>query len=188
MPERFSAMFSVVGRLTIPFSFLISLVLLSQIAFADEKSHYAAARQLVDLTYNEQLTYETARKFALLAVKDRFESNPKTKDYSAVLINLIMEVLDAYFHDIETQNKMKMAHAKTYMEEFTEYELKEFVRFYKTAIGQKALQKLPVVMQKGWDRGSEIGSQVSSSPKYEQMFIEKLKALQDKGMIPQELK
>ena len=155
------------------------MVLLSQSAFADEKSHYAAARQLVDLTYNEQLTYEFARKGALLAVKDRFESNPETKDYSAVLISLVMEVVDAYFHDIETQNKMKMAYVKTFMEEFTEYELKEFVGFYKTAIGRKALQKLPVVMQKGWERGAEIGSHISSSPKYEQMLAEKLKALQE---------
>jgi hypothetical protein len=188
MPERQNAKVNMAGRMAIPFLFLISVVLLSKIAFTDKKSHYAAASQLVNLTYNEQLIYETAKKFALLAVKDRFESNPKTKDCSVVLINLVMEVLDSYFHDIETQNKIKMAYAKTYMEEFTEYELKEFVRFYKTAIGQKALQKLPVVMQKGWERGSEIGSQVSSSPKYEQMFIEKLKALQDKGMIPQELK
>jgi hypothetical protein len=187
MTERCSARVSVAKRLTIPVSFIISLVLFSQMAFADEKSHYAAARQLVDLTYNEQLTYETAKRFALLALKDKFENNPKTKDYSTVLINLVMEVLDAYFHDIETQNKMKMAYAKTYMEEFTEYELKEFVRFYKTAIGQKALQKFPAVMQKCWERGSEIGSQISSSPKYEQMIIEKLKSLQDKGMIPQEL-
>jgi len=188
MTERCSAKVSVGGRLTISFSFLISLVLLSQIAFAGEKSHYAAARQLVELPYNEQLTYESARNFGLLAVKDKFESDPKTKDYSAVLTNVIMEVLDAYLHDIETQNKLKMAFAQTYMEEFTEYELKEFVRFYKTPIGQKALQKLPAVMQKGWEKGSEIGSQVSSSPKYKQMLAEKIKALQDKGIIPQELK
>ena len=188
MPERRNAKVNMAGRMAIPFLFLISLVLLSKIAFADEKNHYAAARQLVDLTYNEQLTYETARKFALLAVKGRFESNPKTKDYSAVLINLVMEVLDSYFHDIETQNKMKMAFAKTYVEEFTEYELKEFIKFYRTPIGKKALQKLPAVMQKGWERGSEIGSQVSSSPKYEQMLIEKIEALQEKGLLPQEFK
>ena len=175
-------------KLGILFSFLILLVLLSQIAFADEKSHLATSRELVDLTYNYQAAYEIAKKFCLLAVKDSFEKDPKTKDYSEVLINLVMEVFDAYFQDIETQNKFKMAIAKTYMEEFTEDELKEFIRFYETPIGQKALQKLPVVTQKGWERGAEIGSQISTSPKYKQMVIEKIKILQDKGKLPKESK
>jgi uncharacterized protein len=188
MCSRCNDMGRMVVGLTILVSLLISSGLVCYIAFADDKSHYRAALQLVDLTYNEQLTYESAKKFALLAVKDRFENNPKTKDYGAVLTNLIMEVLDAYFHDVQTQNAIKMAFAKTYVEEFTEYELKEFIKFYRTPIGKKALQKLPVVMQKGWERGSEIGSQVSSSPKYEQMLIEKIEALQEKGLLPQEFK
>lgn len=188
MPERCNAKVNMVGRIIIPFLFLISLVLHSQIAFADEKSHYDAARQLVDLTYNEDLTYETAKKFALLAAKDKFENNPKFKDYSEVLINLTMEIIDAGLHDIETQNKIKMEYAKVFMEEFTEHELKEFIKFYRTAVGQKALHKLPIVMQKSWERGSEIGNQVFSLPKYEQMFTEKFKALQVKGILPQEFK
>ena len=95
-----------------------------------------------------------------------------------------METLDVCFHDIETQNRIKMAYAKTYMEEFTEYELKEFINFYGTPIGQKVLQKLPVVTHKNWERGSEIVRQVLLSPKYEQMFDEKFKVLQDQGIIP----
>ena len=175
-----------VGRAIALLSVLISLTLLNQAALAGEKTHFAAACELVNLTYNEQNIYESAKKGGLLAVKDRFENDPKMKDYSSVLVGLVMEVLDAYFHDPETQNKMKMALAKTFMEEFTESELREFVRFYKTPIGQKALRRLPIVMQKGWERGSEIGSQVSSSPKYQQMLAEKFKALQDKGLLPKE--
>ncbi len=43
-------------------------------------------------------------------------------------------------------------------------------------------------MEKGRKIGSEIGSQGLSSPKYQQMLIEKLKVLQDKGILPQENK
>ena len=184
MPERYNTKVHVVSRIIIPFSFLISLVLQSQIAFADEKSHYAAASQLVDLTYDEEFTYETTKNFALLVMKDKFENENIPRDYSAALINPVMETLDACFHDIETQNKIRMARVKTYMEEFTEYELKELIKFYGTPFGQKALQKLPVVIKKNWERESEIVKQVLLSTKYEQMFDEKFKALQDQGIIP----
>jgi hypothetical protein len=187
MQEKCKFKTVMMGKITI-LLFFISLVAPCQITFADQKSHYAVARQLVELTYNEKLAYEMAQKFALLAAKDSFENDPKMRDYSVILTNLIMEVLDAYFHDIETQNKMKMAFTKTYVEEFTEYELKEFVRFYKTPIGKKALQKLPAVTQKCWESGSEIGGQISSSPKYHQMLVGKVKALQDKGALPKEIK
>ncbi len=186
MQKKYSAFYRLACWSLFFFSLVISVVLLSQNSFADKQSHYAVASQLTDLTYNEQLTYETARKFALLAVKNRFENNPKTKDYSDILINLVMEVLDVYFHDVETQNKMRMAYSKTYMEEFTEFELKEFIKFYKTSAGLKALRKLPIVMQKNWQRGSEIGRQISTSPKYERVLNEKLKALKAKGVIPQD--
>jgi hypothetical protein len=113
------------------------------------------------------------------------KATQRPKIIVAVMVNLIMEVLDAYFHDVQTQNAIRMAIAKTYVEEFTEYELKEFIKLYRTPIGKKALQELPVVMQKAWARGSEIGMQVSSSPKYDEMLFEKFKTLQEKGVLPQ---
>jgi hypothetical protein len=169
-------------------SVLISLIPLNQIAFAGEKTHYAAARELVDITYNEQITYEASRKVGLQEVADRFENNPKTKNYSSVMVGLAAEVMDAYFHDPETQNKIRMGFEKIYTEEFTESEIRELVKFYRTSLGQKTLQRLPVVMQKEWEMGSEIGSQVFATPKYKQMLAEKFKALQDKGTLPKEFK
>ena len=46
----------------------ISSGLSGSVAFADENSHYHIALQLVNLTYNEQVMYEAARRGALLAV------------------------------------------------------------------------------------------------------------------------
>ncbi len=186
MSEICAANSGMVVRRIVLLSLLIFSVLLSHIALADEKSHYAVARQLVELTYNEQAMYEAAHNNALLAVKGTFENNPKTKDYSAVLTSAVMEIMDAYFREVETQSKIKTAFANIYTEEFTEYELGDFIKFYKTPIGQKALQKLPIVMQKGSERASEIGRQISSSPKYEQMLLEKVKALQDEGVLPRD--
>lgn len=175
-----------VGKAILLLSVLVSSVLVSQGAFADQKTHYAAARELVNMTYDEKAVYESARQAGRAATERMVENNPKTRDYGPVLVDAVMEVLDAYFHDPETQNKLKAAFVRTYVEEFTESELSELVRFYRTPIGKKALQKLPAVVQKGWERGSEIGSQVSSSPKYNRMLDRKLKVLQDQGKLPKE--
>ena len=183
---RRSEMNCAVIGLTVLIFFCISSGLPGFVAFADEGSHYRVALQLVSIVYNEQVVYDAARRVALLVVKDRFEKNPKTSEYAPVLIKLVMEVLDAYFHDPQTQTAIKTAFTKLYVGEFTEYELNEFIKFSKTPVGRKALQKLPVVTQKGWEIGSKIGGQVSSSPKYEQMLVEKIKRLQEKGQLPQE--
>ncbi len=43
---------------------------------------------------------------------------------------------------------------KMYTKEFTEAELKEMTKFYKSDLGKKIVQKNPVLMQKGADLGA----------------------------------
>jgi hypothetical protein len=52
MQEKCKFKTVMMGKITI-LLFFISLVAPCQITFADQKSHYAVARQLVELTYNE---------------------------------------------------------------------------------------------------------------------------------------
>jgi hypothetical protein len=132
--------------------------------------------------YNKEAEYQTFIRFGLLPAKERFEHNPKTKDYIDVILKVIKEDLDAYFNDDETQNKLKMTYANIYMEEFSKSELEEMINFYETKTGQKVIQKLPVIMQKGFERGIEFGSKLP--PKYEQMEIKKIEELQKKGILP----
>ena len=70
------------------------------------------------------------------------------------------------------------------MKEFTETELREMVKFYRSKTGQKALSKLPAIMQKQW----ELESQMEMPPKYEQMLVEKITNLQKQGKLPEEIK
>jgi hypothetical protein len=154
------------------------------ISLATEKSHNQAARELAELSFNESAYHQNAMRYALLAIKDRFEANPKTKPYSAIIINAAMEVMEAYIRDPETQTKVKGITAQLYMKEFTETELREMVKFYRSKTGQKALSKLPAIMQKQW----ELESQMEMPPKYEQMLVEKITNLQKQGKLPDEIK
>jgi hypothetical protein len=153
-------------------------------SFAAEKAQSLAARQLAELSFNKTAYYDNAMRYALLAIKDRYESNPKTKPYSAIIINAVMEVMEAYIGDPETQAKVKGISAQLFMEEFTETELREMATFYRSKTGQKALSKLPVIMRRQW----ELESQVTMPPKYEQMIVDKITALQRHGKLPEEFK
>ena len=156
----------------------------SGMSFADEKAHNQAARQLAEMSFNKTAYHDNAMRYALLAIKDRFEANPKTRPYSAIIIGAVMEVMEAYVGDPETQAKVKDISAQLYAEEFTETELREMAKFYRSKTGQKALSKLPVIMQKQWG----LESQMVLPPRYEQMILEKIKALQSQGRLPDEFR
>jgi len=157
----------------------------SGMAFAAEKGHdRVAARQLAELSFSKTAYHDNAMRYALLAIKDRFESNPKTKPYSAVIIDATMEVMEKYVGDPDTQAKVKDIATQLYMEEFTETELREMAKFYRSKTGQKALLKLPVIMNKQW----ELESQMVLPPKYEQMIVDKIRTLQGEGKLPEELR
>lgn len=171
-------------RLIILLSGFLLLSVYGNLSLADEKSHYQAATQLVELTFNKKAYHDNAMKYALLAIKDRYENNPKTRPYSDIMIDAIMEVMDAYINDIDTQNKVKKIYSQIYMQEFAETELREMMKFYRSKVGQKALFKLPVIMQKQWEQESQL----PMPPKYERIIIEKIKSLQQQGKLPEEFK
>lgn len=151
---------------------------------ADEKSHYKVASQVVDLTFNAEAYYNNAMKYALLAIKDRYEQNPKTKPYSDILINAIMEVMESYVNNPATLTKVKNISSQIYMDELSESELKELAKFYQTKAGKKIVRKIPVIIQKQW----ELESQLSLPPEYEQMILDKVSILRKQGKLPESFK
>lgn len=162
---------------------LIFLPLNSQLLFADEKSHYEAASQLVEKTFNEEVYRMVGWRFALLALKEEISElwkYPKIQPYSEVIQNLLLEVVSAYLDDDNTKNIAKGISKKIYMEEFTETELREMLTFYRTPLGKKLLSKWPIIYQKQWERETSV----QMPHKYIRMLSEKLKDLQEKGVLP----
>lgn len=170
------------------FIFLVFIVIVAMsgnIRAAGEGSHFTTALKLVDMTFNKEAVYQQFIYFGILAAKARFENITKTKKYSEILGSVVKEVLDVYFNDPETQRNLKSTYAAIYSEEFTEKELSEMIIFYKTDTGKKVLQKLPAVMEKGRQKEAEFAKGLSS-PKYEQMLMNRLEELQKNGLLPKE--
>jgi hypothetical protein len=151
---------------------------------AEEKSYYQAAAELAELTFNKSDYHDNAIKYKLSAIRSRYANNPATKPYSFILINVVMEVMEMYVSDPDTQTKVKNLSAQLYMREFTEPELREIVKFYRGKAGQKALLKLPILIQK---QGELVG-QLQLPAKYDQMIIDKITDLQKQGQLPREFK
>ena len=139
---------------------------------AEDNSHIATALKLVEMTFNKETVYQQFIYFGILPAKERYENNPKTKEYSQILVGVVREVLDEYFNDPESQRNFKATYASIYTEEFTEKELEEMIAFYKTDTGKKVLAKLPTVLEKGRQKEVELASSFTSS-KYEQLLIKK---------------
>ncbi len=170
--------------LVILFFIFVQSIIFNNLALANNDSHYVIASEFVDITYNKEASYQNFIRFGVLPAKERYQNNPKTKEYSDILVNVVREVLDTYFNDSDIQNKLKEVLIRIYMDEFTKNEIKEMITFYKTATGRKVLKKLPVIMQKAWEEELELGSNLP--PKYKQMLIGKLEELQKKGILPKE--
>jgi hypothetical protein len=165
------------------FFILILLLCNSHLLFADEKSHYEAASQFIELIFDKNTITELFMAGASLGAKAHIESNPKMKPYSEIILDTMMSVMWEFINDNETQNYFKREFAKLYMEYFTEHELRDISKYYQTDVGQKALRLMPEMTRKGM----KIGGELKLTPKYEQMLVEKFKDLIKKGILPKEL-
>ena len=170
--------------LTIMMTIFIS-PLICGLGAAEKDNSFPTALKLVEMTFNKEAAYQQFMYFGILPAKERYENNPKTKQYSQILVGVVKEVLDAYFNDPETQKKLKNVYASIYSEEFTQQELNDIIAFYKSDTGKKTLLKMPIVMQKGREREAELANGLSSA-KYEQMLREKMEKLQKDGVLPKE--
>src|SRR5262245_40809816 len=93
----------------------------------------------------------------------QIQQNPALGPYREVMLKWVEKYM--------TWDAVAPALIDLYAEAFTESELKDLLKFYKTPTGQKALTELPVLMQKGAALGVEIAKK--HAPELEQMIRER---------------
>ena len=116
------------------------LVLAGAAAQEPVSSHEQAARDLYQ-SFGGAKTAEAGAEAMTGMVRD----NPELAPYE--------DVFRAWYQKVFAAGDLESEIVKLYMDAFSEAELRELAVFYRTPLGQKALAKLPEMMQ----QGAEIG-------------------------------
>jgi len=109
---------------------------------APDAAHEQAARELFDLVGGKDLA-----RTASLAMLNQLKANPELAPYE--------DVFKTWLDKVWTESDMGQEFVRLYTASFTEDELKQVIAFYKTPVGQKALQKMPELMQQGMAYGQQ---------------------------------
>lgn len=151
---------------------------------ADNKDYRAIALELAEVAYPEETMVAAAMGVAKLSIEGVYESDPRTRQYAAVLGKASLEVSEAMFRDPVTIKRFRDMQVDLFMETYTESELREIMKFCSTPLGKKTIQGLPEITRKGMERGVAIGESIAESPKFRQMFDEKVNRLKSEGKLP----
>jgi hypothetical protein len=124
------------------FAVAVGVLLLAGVAVrADDKSHRQAAEELF-----KAMDVESMLAGAIDAsLEAQVKANPALAQFKGVM--------KKFFNKYMSYASLKDDLIKLYTDEFTEDELKEMTKFYKTPTGRKLAKKGPSLMQKGGQLG-----------------------------------
>lgn len=135
--------------------FLFTLLGFSAGSFAAEDP----ATELIELTNSKQ-TFRAAFMVGFKPFLDRLAKNDKVK---ATQIQEVKQAALDFADKIHGDKTYKESVRKLYLSHFSQAELGELVRFYRTPIGKKALQKLPLLFQEAGQIGNRLAQKHISS-------------------------
>ena len=120
---------------------------------AQEQEAKKPAEELLELMKFKQIMKDTANAgFASFLNQLRKQGFPEAG------VKEVAEAADVYFDQVASDPDLKKAMVELYEKEFTQDEIKELVVFYRTPLGQKALQKLPALSQAGAKLGEKYAN------------------------------
>jgi uncharacterized protein len=139
-------------------SLLILPLLACSASLADEASHREAAIRVLEITKSD-----VAMKSGFQAMIDPIIASMRQRGMPEAAAQEVKEVFSKWFAEEIKWEDLKPKVADVYVQQFTEQELKELYAFYQTPTGQKAIEKLPIVMQQGALIGREYAQNKSQS-------------------------
>ena len=110
-------------------------------------SHRQVTEELLQVMGVEKTSVDAATAYFDVMV----EQNAAMADYKDVMVKWVKNTL--------SWEKMGPRMTDLYMQTFTEGEIRELIAFYKTPVGQKTLQQMPVLMQEGMKIGTDLAKE-----------------------------
>ena len=128
----------------------IFIITMAQSGYTDDTSRHALAEELLvlmDTQKNIEKSFEMVKQMQFSQLQ---EMVPQTEGSSKQAQSVIKETMDIVSQEM-SWDKIKDDYIRIYADTFTEEELKGIVRFYKTPIGQKFIEKTPELMRKSME-------------------------------------
>ncbi|HEX3130528.1 MAG TPA: DUF2059 domain-containing protein [Thermoanaerobaculia bacterium] len=110
-------------------------------------SHRQATEELLRVMGVEKTSVDAAMTYFNVMV----EQNEAMADYKDVMVKWVKNTL--------SWEKMGPRMTDLYMRTFTEAEIRELIAFYKTPVGQKTLEQMPILMQEGMKIGTDLAKE-----------------------------
>ena len=131
---------------------VLGCLVVGSVAVADDASHRKAAKEMLVVTHAESLGAAMSEQIVSMIeqqMRGAVESLPP-----AELQKFQKELGRMITHDLRFEI-MQDELIEVYIATFSEQDLRDMVAFYKTPLGQKMLEKLPVVIQQSMEVGQK---------------------------------
>lgn len=136
---------SAIGHATPALLAALALLLLLHVPVRAQESvddsHQAAAAELVDLLKLEENTAASVD----VMMETMIAQNPQFEE--------LRDVFEEFFDEYFRWENLRPEYVRLYAEAYTEAEIRELIAFYRTPVGRKSVDLMPMLMQ----RGAEIG-------------------------------
>jgi hypothetical protein len=104
-------------------------------------THMQAADDLLQVLHVERSVNDAID----IMLKAQLQANPQMAQFD--------DILRAYLAKYMAWDALRGDYARMYADTFTEVEMKQLMTFYRTPVGQKLIDTLPVIMKKGAELG-----------------------------------
>ena len=160
-------------RRTISLIVLASVMISSQVSAADtEAERLRLAAEVVEISQGEQMAQSMITAMLPLQLAQLRKAHPKLTDKQYVIVEEVLrDELKFVVEDAIAQ------FVPIYAETFSAKELQDIVSFYKSDTGQRMLEEMPALQQRGMQVG--LGAAIKRMPE----MVQRLKSrLSNKGI------
>ena len=128
----------------------IFIITMAQSGYTDDTSRHALAEELLvlmDTQKNIEKSFEMVKQMQFSQLQ---KMAPQAEGSSKQAQSMMQETMDMISKEM-SWDKIKNDYIKIYADTFTEKDLKGIIRFYKTPIGQKFIEKTPELMRRSME-------------------------------------
>ena len=125
-------------------SVLLSLCIAS-LGYADSQTHRQAAEEVLRLTKVDKMLGPLIDQIQQVQIQQLQQMKMSREAYSAAQ-RYLQQINELVAREMQWQG-IKNDYVELYTNAFTEQELRQLIQFYSTPLGQKVVEKMPVLME-----------------------------------------